>query len=483
MLLLAPACGTRQSMRPGTLYPPECRIIPVPAPGVDTVTVALLDPVEPEIAPWARNRSERLLFHHLYETLISVDCTGTVHASLADSWRERDGGRCWEFSLRKESRFWDGKPVTAADVVRSWMHFAVEPAAISSVVDSAVAQDERTLRVFLARARHEVPRALSSLQFAVIKEPEDVSWPIGSGPYEIIAADSSGRLQRTITLRATYGHRDFVIRFLESPSLDARDLIQSGIDMMVTNDPAVLEYARGRPQLETAALPWEWTYALVAPSRVRPFERSELPPPLTPRFLDEIARDAVREDARGHRGPAWWNDPDLRRDAAAAPPDEPLRQKCILITPGFPCIAYDRFDRTARELAERIVALAAVSEPNSPQAVELHRAVPELASGTPPLTAVGVPSEDLESSIQTGSDFACIVKLPLRPADPWRETRRVPPYAVWLIGTGEDVTAALVPLIDTRAHLIARRGRFGVMIDWFGNALIMNGETAGGAGK
>lgn len=424
-----------------------------------------------------------MLFRHLYETLVTVDCSGSVHASLAESWRERDGGRCWEFTLRKGARFWDGTPVTAADVVRSWMHFAVDPAVISSAMDSAAADGGRTVRVFVARPQHDVPRAVSSLPFAVMKEPEDVSWPIGSGPYEIVGVEQNGRLQRIITLRAACGRGDFYLRFLESPAFDARDLIQRGIDVVVTSDPAVLEYARGRPQLETAPLAWEWTYVLIAPTRVRQFGRLDPPPLLSPQFLDEIARDAVREDARGHRGPAWWNDPDLRAAAAAAPPVSSSPQRRIPIAPGVPCIAYDRLDRTARELAERIVALAGVTEPNSSPAAELHAAVPGLASPYAPRTAEGIPAEDLESRIRTGADFAYIVKLPLRSADPRRETRRVPPQAFWLIGTGTDVTAAFVPLVDTRAHLIARRGRFGVNIDWFGNALIVSGEAVGEAGK
>src|SRR5437868_12126005 len=101
-----------------------CRIAPGPASKRDTVDVALAEPIDPAHAPLARNDAERFVFAELYETLIRLDCAGRVLPGLAQSW-EGSGDR-WTFTLRDDTRFWVGAPLTACYDVDAWR--AREPA-------------------------------------------------------------------------------------------------------------------------------------------------------------------------------------------------------------------------------------------------------------------------------------------------------------------------------------------------------------------
>src|SRR5688500_13560541 len=81
------------------------------------ITIGLIDPVDPRHAPIPRNDAERLVFRHLYETPVRIDCDGNAYPELAEEWVKDDGGRRWSFRLRNGAQFWDGAPVTAQDVV------------------------------------------------------------------------------------------------------------------------------------------------------------------------------------------------------------------------------------------------------------------------------------------------------------------------------------------------------------------------------
>ncbi|MFL5778238.1 MAG: ABC transporter substrate-binding protein [Chloroflexota bacterium] len=66
----------------------------------------------------------------LFETLTTDDQTLTLRPALARSWEVLDEGRRIVFHLRPGLTFSDGSPLTARDVVRSWLRL-VDPAAPS----------------------------------------------------------------------------------------------------------------------------------------------------------------------------------------------------------------------------------------------------------------------------------------------------------------------------------------------------------------
>ncbi|UCH83993.1 MAG: hypothetical protein JSW50_16420 [Candidatus Latescibacterota bacterium] len=469
-------CGGSSGIKPGAT-PPECDLVRATSGVADSVTVVSFDAIEPEIAPWARHPGERLLFHHLYETLINVDCDGQVRARLATSWRHDGSGRHWIFEMRNKARFWDGSRLTAHDVVKSWGELAVAPDIINAVVDSVTAEDKRILHVYLGRPQQDVPYALSTLEFAVVKSADDSSWPLGSGPYQIVRVGkrSNAAPQREIIIRPAKGPESPVVRIIEATANDARDLLEGAADLMITRDPTVLSYATNQPHLTLAPLPWNQTYVLLSTSRARILREGGTLQPVSPALSNGLARDAVRTDARPYSLPGWWVEPRECFDYLPVPDGDMTRAGAETDERSPHRIVYDVGDPTAKELAERIVALsdAAAGSAMSAETQAVFAALPGLqAEDSPGMITAGLLSDGFEASFRSGDDFAYIIAMPRRAPDPCAEIRKLLTRAPWLAILGSDFPGALIPLTDTREHAIANGNHINLGVDWYGNVFI-----------
>lgn len=417
LALLAAACAAPP------LRPPGAPVAPAPAAAAPdpacilaagagmparAVTVALTEPLDPAHAPVPRNDAERLVFRQLYETLVWFDCRGRVlpGGGLAESWASSDGGRRWRFTLRADAQFWDGAPVTARDVV----------VGKSGVGYTLSAEDARTVSVALARGSDAPPAFLADPALAVTKPAPGGDWPIGTGRYWVTSATST-----TEAVRAHTTAGDTLV-FRLARGGDARDLLDAGVDLLVTRDRAVLDYAATRGAFAVVELPWDRTYVLAGaePAPVR---------------LDGLEQ-AVRAESRRADGPFWWLEvgrcgPPARRDSIASTPGGRRRA-------GAPRAAYSRLDPTARDLAGRIAALT--------------RGV-----------AAGLAPADFATALGAGTEAGYVVALPRAVPDPCRAARDLlPPWPV-----------TLTPLVDTRARAVVRRGVSRWVVDWDGAVRVL----------
>jgi peptide/nickel transport system substrate-binding protein len=278
----------------------------------ETLTVALPTAIDPRHAPRPSNDSERIVYGHLYETLINLDCHGNVAPGLAESWNSRDGGRRWVFTLENSAAFWDGSPVTASSVAEAWSSGSGRRATRAAGINETVVEGDRQLILTFDRTRVDVPRLLADPALAVALRRSASRWPLGTGPYRPnnANAEASNTLSRVVTVRPVESGVAPLIHFhaATDSGIDARDLLEDDLDVLVTSDPAVLDYAAARSQFEDTPLPWNRTYLLLSTTRARELRGGRLVSPLSNRVVDSMARDAVRGDARGHRPPGWWDD-------------------------------------------------------------------------------------------------------------------------------------------------------------------------------
>jgi len=354
-----------------------------------TITIGLVDSVDPRHAPVPRNDAERLVFRHLYETPVRIDCEGHVLPELADQWTKDDGGggRRWTFRLRNGAQFWDGAPVTAQDVVfgRGGLGYTFS------------ALDARDVIVSLAKANNDLPPVLGDRSLAVTKPAPDSSWPIGTGAYWATSVTTTAQEIRAHTTRGD----TLVFKFAASG--DARDLLDAGIDLLVTRDRALRDYAATLQNHSVVALPWDRTYVLVTAepggSGVSGYEGLE---------------QAVRAEARRAEGDSWWLDVrgcGIARDSA--PPAAAGRRRVL----------YSRADPTARDLAGRLAALT-------------HT------------VAAGRAADDFRDALAGGKDWGYVIALPRVTADVCRSAKDLLPS--W--------PATFTALVDTRPTAIVRRG-------------------------
>jgi hypothetical protein len=207
------------------------------------------------------------------------------------------------------------------------------------------------------------------------------------------------------------------------PLGDPRDALDRGVDLLVTRDPALLEYAARRPEFTVHALPWSRIYVLVQPEQAQPFAAIS-----TEQEQQSLARDAVPADARVAEPPFWWTGTSCPTENA--PASSPTSDR----------IVYLQGDDVARALAERLVALAGPGNR---------------------LRAAALEQSSFMATLRAGMERAYIVSLPRHPIEPCYEVRDFP------------AGARILPLIDSRSHAIVRRGAPPLTVDWDGTVRIV----------
>jgi hypothetical protein len=138
-------------------------------------------------------------------------------------------------------------------------------------------------------------------------------------------------------------------------------------------------------------------------------------------------------------------------------------------------VIYDSGDPIARDLARRVVSLSGMSVAVSEEAAAFAAAIPRLTTGSR-LTARGMAANELATSLWNGEEFAYVVAVPHRPPDACYAGRQLVHRAPWLALPTEQLGDVVLPLVDSRRHVVARRERVGISVDWFGNVLVMGGE-------
>ncbi|MGH7654575.1 MAG: hypothetical protein ACREN6_07930 [Gemmatimonadaceae bacterium] len=218
-----------------------------------------------------------------------------------------------------------------------------------------------------------------------------------------------------------------IVADMPDSGADLRDVLDRGIpsaraprpDVVITRDATVLAYATSSTAYFTVALPYDRTYLLVA------LDSGSAIPSQAER--DALARDAVTADARGAAAPfPWLTDPSCVASLAspAAAPQS--------------VVAYAAGDPIARQLAERVVALAGMRERPAwlPARLAPIAATPRIA----PIAA-----DSMRDALATGRVAAAVIALPRDP----RARCGTP---------GAPLAWRGVPLVDSRAHVIVRRG-------------------------
>ncbi len=434
----AQACGTARPVeRP--VAEDGCIVVAEPVVS-DTIALALDGVVDPAHAPVPATLAERSVFGHVYEPLIRVDCQGRVRPGLATTWQREDGGRRWVFVLRADAAFADGIPLTASAVAASWRldeQHRPRPWA-DSVGGSVVVLGERELSVRLDRPHASVPAVFAHPGLAVARpSPDGSPWPVGTGAYTVTEVSHD----RVVAVPRGAMERDALPTLVVTATGDdARDLVDAGFDLLVTRDPAVSAYALAAGSARSVPLPWNVVYVLAVPAE--PGDPGGL---ATIRVREDFTAAAVGAAARTPDGTFWWEGADCVPPTVAASSGSDRAGR----------IVYRRGDRTARGVAQRLVALAASGR--------LRAALPSGGAGPRP-AATGLDAARYDVALRDGADLGYVVALDRTVLDPCVAIRSITEAAPW--------PARLVPLVETRAQLVVRRLSGAVAVDWDGAPLL-----------
>jgi hypothetical protein len=374
---------------------------------LDTVTVALLEPVNLADATSPANDSERLLFRNLFDNLVRLDCEGAVRPGLAESWTTDSSQRGWVLMLRQGATLPAGMSLDADLVVGTLKGLPLTDTASGRAfpLESAVALDTRRFRVLIHdTVGDSPPRFLADPALVFIDG--------------LASAGGTGEGSLTVSRRDNSLVVDFRFPFLR----DVRDALDRDVDLVVTRDPALVDYVSNRAEFVTFPLPWSRTYVLAHTGGLAGKLTTELS---TAAVRSSLAKDAVRADARPAEPPYWWGD--LQSCTLAPPTGQPNGTVSRVI--------YRKDDDAARNLAERVVALAS---PNTG------------------FRAVGLEAAQFSQAVRDGTERAYVIGLPRQSLAPCRDASMLPPQARSL------------PLIETRAYAIVRKGVPPLTVEWDG---------------
>ncbi len=431
LILSLPGCVTPS---PQAAAPPRaCAVAATEASPAESLSVATTTPIASSHAPAPVTDGERFVFAQLYETLINVDCEGRAYPGLARSWTIDATRTRVTLELRDGARFSNGDAVSTRDVVDAWRSVRSADSSLARrLADGTTIVDDRTITVSLPDTEWLV---LAEPAVAVVRRTIGARWPAGTGSYRALEPASDvapGRL----TLAPVAPHAAPVLSIRSGP--DARDAIDSGVDLLVGADPLAVRYAAAKPDLGVVPLPWQHTYVLLVPARDASVvsQLALATPDSAAVFRASLARDAVRADARGAEPRGWWSGSgcDLQRPQGASPGTVGQRARRIV---------YRADDPVARALAERLVALG------------------------PRATATPLTAAELARALRAGDETGYVVDLPRASLAPCHDLRALVSAAPWL-ADGGGVGDAIVPLVDTREPALANRRRVAATIDFDG---------------
>ena len=470
------ACGrARPRVGPSTADR-SCIVRPAPVTPAESATVVVTWPVDAADVLGPGNPGERFAFQLGYETLIRVDCLGRPQPGLAVSWPPLDGRGRWRIVIREGARFWNGDPVTARDVIASWRETGRASAAVLArrAADGSTAADDRTLDIVLADS---VPVALGDPELAVVRRSGATRWPEGTGPYRVRDASppprGAGPLPSALVLEPVHGVVGQRLTIYSAAASDARDRIDAGADLVLTEDAAIAGYAAGNG-LDSLSAGWTRGFALLTPPRTpvggEPVAGSSAVATRAGDLRATLARDAVRADARAADVPHWLSDAGRCsvQTASLAAPDV----RAVPDGGATARVVFPREEPVARALAERLVALAAIGRGGAGDTA-LALLAPALLQAGARATAAALTRDDFRTALAAGRELAYVIPVPRRSLAPCSEIERLAARAPWFRAdpTRADLSsavlsAAVVPLVDTRLHAVVRRDRLGLTMAW-----------------
>ena len=132
----------------------------------------------------------------MYDALLTFDPQGNVIGNVAESFELSPDGLTWTFKIRKGIKFWNGDPLTSADVVFSLQRFGSKESTnpwspyILKNNDSITAKDDDTViyKALKPEWALKIPfawtRILPKNYFEKVGQDGFRAQPMGSGPYK-----------------------------------------------------------------------------------------------------------------------------------------------------------------------------------------------------------------------------------------------------------------------------------------------------------
>ena len=217
---------------------------------------------------------------HVMETLVKRDpSSNNLVPGLATEWKNPDP-TTWTFTLRKDVKYHDGSPVTAADVkavVQRVIDLKGPIAPLFAQVDSIATPDDATVEI---KTKSPVGTLLASMSLVPIapgskvNEPGFFSKPIGSGPFKVVSwsPDADLRLEaNTEYWGGAPGLKNITFRFYPEIAPMITALETGEVDFAWRLPPDQLAVLKGNDNVKIESVPGYTYYFVWMNSSREPF--------------------------------------------------------------------------------------------------------------------------------------------------------------------------------------------------------------------
>lgn len=186
---------------------------------------------------------------------------------LAEKWEHSDDNLTWTYTIRKNVKWTDGKPLTAQDVLFTFNTMMTNEdarASSSDLVenfDSIEAPDDYTFVVKLKKPTNQmlgldnaiVPKHIWEPKLKTLKDFKNFDFPlVGSGPFQVIEF----KTDQFIRLKANKDYwggapkyDELVFRYYKTPDASVQALLGGEVDLVSGLTPAQFKAIDGKPNI------------------------------------------------------------------------------------------------------------------------------------------------------------------------------------------------------------------------------------------
>lgn len=213
----------------------------------------------------------------IYDTLVAVGDDGAPAPGIATEWKANKDATEWTFTLRKDAKFSDGRPVTAADVMFSLERIgkkAAENGGRLGVVDMAKskADGDHTVVLKTSTADAALPQVLAGTCFVVPKGTKDFAKAIGSGPFILkTITNAQASLDANPDWWGEVKSKKLVVRPFADPSAMTRAVTSGSIDVALGVEATAAKSVAENSDLQVVRRPAESTTPLLMRLDKAPF--------------------------------------------------------------------------------------------------------------------------------------------------------------------------------------------------------------------
>jgi len=200
---------------------------------------------------------------NVYDQLTETRPDGSIGERLATKWEIQPDGLTWDVTIRTDTKFHDGSPVTADDVIWTFEKVIADSRSALKTYVGRVQKIEKIsdnqIRFTLSEKFAIFPKQLSFVSilpqkaFEAMGEEEFGKRPIGSGPYKLVEHVRDDRIVLAAFedyWRGAPAIKDVVMRPIPAPLARSNALMTGEIDIDPNVPPSLIAGLEANPDVK-----------------------------------------------------------------------------------------------------------------------------------------------------------------------------------------------------------------------------------------